>query len=187
MEVTADAFKDNISPGSLLSVTDGHLSRNVSFLSLRNHQVRCSVCFDIILRPFWKQAFLWRDCLAWFFLAVLTLPILTASVLNFSNYVWWFGGPRRHPSSEPVTNSLLRKRSCRYIMLELTFSPYRALEWGMKKWFSACLASTRTCFEFDPWNLYEKLDVVACACFSCAGETETSWSQGFTFQTAYSN
>ena len=55
MEVTADAFKDNISPGSLWSVTDGHLSRNVSFLSLRNRQVRCSVCFDIILRPFWKH------------------------------------------------------------------------------------------------------------------------------------
>lgn len=35
----------------------------------------------------------------------------------------------------------------------------------MKRWFSACLASTRTWPEFDPRNLYEKLDVVACVAF----------------------
>ena len=116
-----------------------------------------------------RNIFLWWDSLAWFFLAVLTSPILTASVLNFSNYVWWFGGPSRHPSSKPVTNFLLRKRSCRCIMLELTFNPYKALEWGLERWLSACLASMRTCVEFDLRNLYEKLDVVACACFSCAG------------------
>lgn len=158
MEVAADAFKDNISPGSLLSVTDGHLSWNVSFLSLWNRQVRCSVCFDIILRSFWKHRSVMRP----------SCVILSGSVnvtnsnskcSELYNYVWWFGGSRRRPSSESVTNSLLRKRSCRCIMLELTFNPYKALEWGLERWFSACLASMRTCVEFDLRNLYEKLDV----------------------------
>ena len=54
-------------------------------------------------------------------------------------------------------------------MLELTFNPYKALERGLERWLSACLASMSTCVEFDLRNLYEKLDVVACACFPVLG------------------